>query len=196
MYKRLTVSAAVVLLLSCPVWADILQNQTFGIQGLNQAVVSGAGDLGIIKTQMIKSDNLQQATDAAGYATVIQGSNNTLFQGGGAMGMGGIFGFDQQGIGTGWQTQYQPSGLLMGTQNQDLTAGLGQTFTKIGGVGVVAGVQAFVGHQVQLNITPYGMTANAQSIGVVDYGAVSGDPASSTEFGGTIGVNVGQGLNP
>lgn len=197
MIRGVSVLTLIVLLLSCPAWSGIAQNQNFGLQNQNNVLLntSGSGFLGNL--QLTGLYNTQQATNPAGNGITEQTNAGTFIQGADASGEGGLFGVNQLGGAAGWQAQFQPNAYLPAQQVQDLDAFLGQEFYKEGGVGIVTGVQAYVGYQLQLNISPfYGASANLQTIGVVDAGAVSGGPDSTTVYNGTIGSDTSQGTNP
>jgi len=183
----------VMLLLSCPALSDIFQSQGFALDGLNDVTLQGDGQGTAGNSNLLSIDNNQVAQNAAGNVLVVQTEDALLFQGAAVAGMGGVFSVNQDGAGAGWQAQMQ-DGLGLGAQNQDLAGVLDQDLVAVGGgSGVAVGVQALVGTQVQLIITPFGMSGSAQTVGVLDVGALLGGPGGGGfGYGGAIDVGVGQ----
>lgn len=178
MYKRLAVSAALLLLLSSLATAN-LQTQGYGLGGTNTVGVLGDGVAGNIKVTTTALDQLQTGP---GHVVGYQGTAGALTQAAGASGMNTWAGVIQNGSAGSVQQQLPGTGF----QVQDLGANLVQDVKQIGGAGSALGLQTFVGVQTQLSFNPWGGSANVQGIGVSLYDAVG-----STGGGGLTSVTGG-----
>ncbi len=86
--------------------------------------------------------------------------------------MGGMLVVEQNGEAVGAQLQQHAGGpASLGAQNQLTNIGLAQDVTKLGGLGLAVGLQSFVGAQVQITATPYGINVNIQPVMVSVYQA-------------------------
>jgi hypothetical protein len=189
MLKKISILTVTVLLASSAFAVDV-QTQGFNMTGLNGAALSGDGAasnsnaLTLLNSQLNRND--------VSHDTSFQGTNGSLIQSAGAVGMGGLFNVGQAGNADGMQVQL-PS---LGINTQDLDADLYQEVFKVGGTGTALGLQTFVGIQTQLSFNPYGGSANIQSIGTTLYDAAAGGPNSGISIGGGSTIGVGQtGLN-
>jgi hypothetical protein len=183
------VCIAIVCVLSSGAFAAIGQAEGFLIgagNGLTLLTDGAAGNVNIVIV-----DNSQEASSPSGRITARQSETGSLVQGASAVGTGGIFEAAQGGGAIGEQWQFVPDFGSLGVQGQDLDAGLGQEVVKMGGVGSVLAVQAFVGCQVQFIVTPFGISANVQYVGVALFDGLGGGPDSTT--GVSAGANIGAG---
>jgi hypothetical protein len=183
------VCIATVCVLSSGAFAAIGQAEGFLIGAGNDValVTDGAAE----NVNIVIVENSQNAASPSGRVTALQSETGSLVQGTSAVGMGGIFEAAQGAGAIGEQWQYAPDFGGLGVQGQNLDAGLGQDVVKLGGVGNVLAVQAFVGCQVQFIITPLGISANVQYVGVALFDGVGGGPDSTTAV--SAGANIGAG---
>jgi len=199
MHKVFGVSTIVVLLLSSAVLAGILQSQGYIVDSTNKFVLPALSSAAGNSFNTVIVGNTQQASSPFGHVMTFQTEAGMLLQGISATGMGGVLGGTQGGEGpeaTGWQVQVHDGGFSLGNQNQDVTADLTQNVYKNGGVGMVVGVQNFVGGQVQLVMTPFGASANVQYVAVALYDVVAGGPGGDIEISGGTTISGGQGTQP
>jgi hypothetical protein len=186
MFKGLTVTAALLLLLSSVSFAQVLQMQNFGMGQNNGAMVLGDGAAASINASTVAVDQL--AIDVGCHSAGYQSTVGSVIQGAGVAGMCGLFSVDQVAGAIGGQVQMPGTDI----QDQTLLAGMDQNVTKIGGQGSALGAQTFVGIQTQLSFNPWGGSANVQGIGVSQYNAVGGGPSGGTSIGGTANISAGQ----
>lgn len=187
MFKGFAVSVALLLSVTAAASAiGLVQDQDKMLIGQNNVSLYGDGAVGNIKT--LSMDLSQFGVDEMTHTTAFQGTTGTLLQSAGAVGMGGLFSVDQDGIAIADQTQI-PSWNL---QDQNLGAALDQDVTKIGGQGSALGLQTFLGVQTQLTFTPWGGSANVQGVGVSLYDAVGGGPGGGTQVAGGANFSAGQ----
>jgi hypothetical protein len=183
--KRLSILTITILLSSAAFGADV-QTQGFNMTGLNGAAMSGDGAAS--NSNALTALSSQLNTNNVTHDASFQGTNGSLIQSAGAVGMGGLFNVGQAGNAVGTQVQL-PS---LGINVQDLDADLYQEVFKVGGTGTALGLQTFVGIQTQLSFNPYGGSANIQSIGTTLYDAAAGGPNSGIQIGGGSTIGVGQ----
>jgi len=191
MRKGFTVSMFFVFLLSSGAFATILQGQNFGINAGNSLLLNGPGNSAASSINVAPVVNTQTASEPWG-TTASQTEFGALVQSASAGGMSGQYSVGQGAGAIGGQLQFVPTYTNFGTQVQDLDAGLGQEVLKVGGVGAALGMQCFVGGQIQFIITPFGMSANAQYVGVAQADAALGSPDFNTVVSGGIDVGAGQ----
>jgi hypothetical protein len=183
MYKPLSVTIVMVLLLSSAGFAMISQSESYVIPGTNfvyrqgpEALATGGNTATISQGQ---NGNNGMGT-AAGQA-----ETGTLSQNATAGGQGGESFVIQNGVGSAGQEQMAyrpyviavyppvPAGQVQ-TQEQATDAHLDETAVKNSGTGTAAGVQAFLGSQNQAIASPQGQTGEAQAVGAIQHGAASG----------------------
>lgn len=183
------VCIAIVCALSSGAFADLGQAEGFLIGAGNGVTLltDGAAD----NVNIVIVDNSQDASSPTGRVTAMQSETGSLVQGTSAVGTSGIFETVQGAGAVGEQWQFAPNFGGLGAQGQDLDANLGQEVLKLGGVGNVLAVQAFIGCQVQFIITPFGISANVQYVGVGLFDGLGGGPDSTT--GVSAGANIGAG---
>jgi hypothetical protein len=183
---KIVATMMIAVLMSSIALADGVQMQGFGMSGQNGAAVSGDGSS--VNNNVGGVNNSQLLTNNVSHNTTYQGTNGSLIQSAGAVGMGGLFGVAQTGNAAGLAFQL-PSQAL---QTQALDANLNQDVFKIGGSGLALGLQTFVGIQTQLSFNPYGGSANIQGVGTTLYNAVAGGPTADMSVGGSSTVGAGQ----
>jgi len=187
MFKGFAVSVALLLSVTAAASAiGLIQDQGSMLIGQNGATLLGDGAAGNINALTMGLSQL--GVNDTTHTTAFQGTNGALLQSAGAVGMGGWFNVDQDGIAVADQLQI-PS---MNLQDQNLAAVLDQDVTKVGGQGSALGLQTFLGVQTQLTFTPWGGSANVQGIGVSLYDAVGGGPGGGTQVAGGANFSAGQ----
>lgn len=176
----------------------VLSSEAFAAIGQAEGFLVGAGNGVTLLTDgaaenvnIVIVENSQDASSPAGQVTARQSETGSLVQATSAVGMGGIFEAAQGAGAIGEQWQFVPDFGSLGVQGQDLDAGLGQEVVKVGGVGNVLAVQAFIGCQVQYIVTPFGISANVQYVGVSLFDGLGGGPDSTTAV--AAGANIGAG---
>lgn len=183
---------AFVCVLSSGAFAVVGQAQNFHLGAGNAATLTGEGTGAVASTNLATVINTQDATNASGHIRLLQLEAGSLVQGASAAGMSGIFSVGQGGEAVGAQLQIVPTYFDLGTQVQNLDAVLGQDVLKIGGLGSALGIQSFIGCQVQFIITPFGMSANVQYVGVVQGDAIGGGPDSTMMISEGVSFEAGQ----
>ena len=166
MYKLFAVTIAFVLLLSPGTFADIGSEQQFNIQTSNVGTLIGAGTGAISSVNIVPVINSQQTVDGSGSIRAIQIGIGSLFQVASASGLSGIYGYQQGASVGGDQWQVLQGFFGIGQQGQNIGTQFSQNLVRIGGWGSAAAVQHFAGNQSQLILTPYGVNANVQCIGI------------------------------
>jgi len=171
MYKVFAVSSALIMLTASISAGAAAALQTFDLAGVNGAGVVGAPGVAT-STNVETVKQLQQTTDDWGLTRMVQGQVGGLAQLAGAGGMDGLFIVEQAGQGVGAQAQTHLGGVAdLGLQTQMANVGLQDQVTKLGGLGAALGMQTFVGVQVQIVATPYGVNINAQPVTVSTFQA-------------------------
>jgi len=166
MHKLFAVAIGFILLLSSGAFADIGSEQQFTIQASNVGTVTGPGVGAVASTNIIPVFNSQQAVESSGTIITVQTVAGSLFQGASATGLSDIYGY-QQGAFVGGNQWQALSGLFgIGQQGQDLGTQFSQDVIGMGGWGAAAAAQSFAGNQNQLILTPNGVNANIQCVGV------------------------------
>jgi len=190
MFKGLSISIVVVLLLSYGTFADIGQVEGFSIGAGNVIErVGGAGWAEGGNTVMVAHG---QEAYTVGMAA-IQEETGVLTQSAGAGGVGGTTAVLQQASANGLQGQVIGSGRAgPREQGQNLTVSLDNIILKAGGIGGAIGAQGFVGGQNQILVTPSGTSANSQFVGAAQFAAVSGGPGSNLLVNNTLDVKMCQ----
>lgn len=187
MYKPLSVTIVMVLLLSSAGFAMISQSESYVIPGTNfvyrqgpEALATGGNTATISQGQ---NGNNGMGT-AAGQA-----ETGTLTQNATAGGQGGRSGVRQNAVGSAGQDQMAyrpyviaiypppPTGQVQ-TQEQATDAHLGEKAVKKSGTGTATGVQAFLGSQNQAIASPQGQTGESQAVGAIQNAAASGTACS------------------
>lgn len=166
MHKGFAVSIAIVLLLITETFAAMEQEQQFMINTANTGVLTGAGVGAISSVSLLPLANVQETTVESGNIQYVQTSISSLYQGANAAGFLGTYGFDQDALAGGAQWQGSPSYMILGLQNQDYGTAFTQDIFTIGGFGSATAIENFVGNQNQFIVTPYGVSANIDILGV------------------------------
>lgn len=168
MYKNAILSLAILLLMTFTALAgDIGQEQQFTITSTNVGLVSGTSAGAVASFNTAPVTTLQSINENGGGTTYMQISNATLLQAAVTVGVYGDYGFEQNAVVNGNQSQSSLPGLLsLGIQSQSLGAAFSQNAIKTGSYGATVAIQDFIGTGGQIIITPYGVNANFVSIGV------------------------------
>lgn len=188
MYKGFVVSIAFVLLMSSGAFADIGQAEGFGVGASNLVMLLGGpgavygGNVGMV-------GHGQQAADGSLGTIAMQNEAGILNQGASAVSTFGLLGIIQDAGAVGQQWQLAAGGL--GLQGQILDLYLAQELLKLDSVGGVLGAQGAVVGQVQIIVSPYGVSGDAQFVGVAQFGAVGGGPGATSTL--TEGLSIGAG---
>ena len=190
MYKRLILSAVVVLLMCSGAFASIGQLQSGSIG--SAMLVGRAGGAGSAESAVIiPFGQNQYRWDSASNATVFQTQNGLLAQGATAVGRGGMSGVMQSaGVDAG-QGQLVAGPLTL--QGEKIDVGMTQGVAKIGGIGGATAFQAVVVGQTQITSSPGGISVQGQTVGATQFSAVVGGPCSNAVAGSQVGVNLQQG---
>jgi hypothetical protein len=167
MYKGFALSLAFLFLLTSITFADIDQTQGFVIGSSNAGVLTGTSTGAVASFSASPIVGFQMATDGDGNTKYVQISNSSLVQAGGTVGVYGDYGYAQNAIVSGAQTQssminYQ----TIGTQSQSVGAIFSQNTLSNGTFGSTVAAQNFIGTGGQLVSTPYGISVNFVAIGV------------------------------
>lgn len=165
MGKGFAVSVAFVLLLSSGTFGAVDQSQQFDVGAANIGSLTGAGAGAMANFNVIPIANVQSTSvgDGLQYVQIGVGS---LFQGATAGGLLGLYGFEQGAQAVGTQFQSSPNVYTLGNQGQDIGTVLTQNVVGLGGLGSAVALQNFVGGQTQLATAPYGISVNAQVLGI------------------------------
>jgi hypothetical protein len=168
MHKGFAVTISLVFLLSSGAFAADAteQEQQFIITTTNYGALEGSGVGAVSSFNFVPLANVQQSINDTGNIQYVQTSVGSLFQGANAAGFLGAYGFNQGALTVGDQWQGTPSYLTLGLQNQNLGTAFTQNIINVGGLGSAAAIQNFVGNQNQFIVTPYGVSANVQVLGV------------------------------
>jgi hypothetical protein len=192
MNKLFAVSIVFVLLLPSGTFADgVGQAQGYLIDAGNGASVGGAGYGAVMNTNIATVINKQESSNAFGHLKAVQIGFGSLAQGASAVGIGGLFGAEQDAFVVGEQRQFGNDFYNLVLQQQNLDANLQQDVFKAGnGIGSALAIQSFIGGQAQFMLTPFGASANIQVVGVGLFDSVSGGPANSSVISGGLGVGT------
>lgn len=172
MKNTVRISLALVGLLACICTGAAFDLQKYQIDGYNGAGIAG-GPGGATSTNLDVVKQLSTTSDNYGLTRMVQAQVGALAQLAAVGGMDGLFAVDQKGQAQGIQAQLHTGGPLnLGVQNQWTNVGLENAVTKLGGLGAAIGAQTFVGVQVQITATPYGVNINAQPVNVAVFDAV------------------------
>ncbi len=145
--------------------------QQYQIDGTNYAGIAG-GPGGATSTNVDVVKQLSQTSDNYGLTRTVQAQVGALAQIAAVGGMDGLFAVEQEGHAQGIQGQVQSGPKSLGWQQQMANVGLAEEVTKLGGLGAALGLQTFVGVQVQIIATPYGVNINVQPVNVAIFDAV------------------------
>lgn len=165
MHREFVVSIAFVFLLSSGIFA-IDQIQSFDIYTGNVGMLRGEGTGAVASTNLATVTNTQDATNTSGHIKVVQIGIGAVVQGGSAVGMDGLFGYEQAAHFGGDQSQMLPGLLSLGLHRQNFSTDVGQTVFNIGTLGSVVALQNFVGNQSQFTITPHGVSVDVQCLAI------------------------------
>lgn len=197
-HRKFILSVIVVLLLSSGAFAVvgrpggfsvIGQAEGFSIGALN--VVGRFGGVGSAEGgNMVMVGHAQEAHDVASGTAALQEETAILTQSASAVGVGGASGVVEEAIINGAQGQNIAPG--MRAEGQSIEVGLNTVTSKAGGIGGAVGAQGFVGAQNQLEITPNGISAGSQFVGVAQFSAVSGGPWSCVVVDNGLDISLNQ----
>ena len=170
---KATMSITLVLTISSLTWAGpgvgVDMQQLFEIGAMNSVALSGLGDHSAVSTNVVSAANRQQSDRGRGRIHTFQYEDGTLYQVAGVGGFGHGASVEQNGRGLGTQHLTQNGGYNdLGNQSQDLGANLTSATVGHGHHGFLGSMQGFVGHQVQVTLTPYGMSINVTRLHVQD----------------------------
>lgn len=172
MKNTIRISLTLVGLLACICTGAAFDLQEYQIGGYNGAGIAG-GPGGATSTNLEVVKQLSTTSDNYGLTRMVQAQVGALAQLAAVGGMDGLFAVDQTGQAQGAQGQLHTGGPInLGVQNQLTNVGLENAVTKLGGLGAAIGAQTFVGVQVQITATPYGVNINAQPVNVAVFDAV------------------------
>lgn len=166
MHKGAAVSIVIVFILASGTFAANVQEQGFNITTSNTGALTGSGIGSISSINFVPLTNIQQTVDDSGNIQYVQVGVSSLYQGASSSGMLGVYGFNQGALAVGNQWQESPDYFILGLQDQDLGTAFTQDVFTIGGLGSAAAIQHFVGNQNQFIVTPYGVSANVQILGI------------------------------
>ena len=167
MYKEITLSLVFLLLLASGTYADIDQAQQFVVGSTNTGIVSGTSGGAVASFNSAPVTTVQTVTENGSGTTYLQVSNTSLLQTAVTVGLFGDYGFEQNAIAAGTQTQSSlPGYFSLGTQNQSLGAAFSQNTLANGAYGSTIATQNFIGTGGQVITTPYGVNVNFVAIGV------------------------------
>ena len=167
MYKGFALLIALLLLLPCSALANINQAQGFNIDSSTVGVLSGTSTGSVVNFNATPITTFQMVTDGNGGTKYMQVSNSTLIQAAVTAGLYGDYGFAQNAVATGTQTQSSlPGYFSLGTQSQSLGAAFSQNKIANGAFGSTIAIQNFIGSGGQIITSPYGVSANFIAIGV------------------------------
>jgi hypothetical protein len=167
MYRRLTFSIAILLLLTVTASAlDIGQTQQFAINSNNNGVVSGTGASSVASFNIAPVNINQTFSEDGGATTYMQLSSSSLSQAAVSVGLYGDYGFEQNAVAIGSQTQTSSGIFSLGTQTQSLGAVFAQNTINNGSYGSTVAAQNFIGSGGQVITTPYGVNVNFVAVGV------------------------------
>ena len=190
MYKGgFVVCIVFVFLMSSGAFAAIGQAEGFGVDASNLILLLGGsgavygGNIGMV-------GHGQQATDGVSATIAMQNEAGILNQGATAVSTFGLLGIAQDAGAVGQQWQLAAGGL--GLQGQVLDLYLAQELLKLDGVGGILGAQGAVVGQVQIIVSPYGVSGDAQFVGAAQFGGIGGGPGAATSTI-TEGLSIGAG---
>ncbi len=173
MYKGFALSLALLLLLSSATLADINQAQEFIIDSTSVGVLTGTSSGSVVSFKATPITTFQMVTDGDGGTTYMQVSNSSLVQTAVTAGLYGDYGFVQNAVAAGNQSQSSlPGYFSLGTQNQSLGVVFSQNTISNGAFGSTIATQSFIGSGGQIINTPYGVSANFVAVGVNSLGGV------------------------
>ena len=168
MYKNVGLLLAILLLLTITANAnDVGQNQEFTINSTNIGLVSGTSSGAVSSFNTAPVNTSQSIISNGNGTTCMQLSSTSLLQAAVSVGTYGDYGFEQNAVASGTQTQSSLSDYFsLGTQSQNLGAAFSQSTIQNGSYGATIAVQNFIGTSGQIITTPYGVNANFVSVGV------------------------------
>lgn len=167
MYKGFALTIALLLLLPSATHADIDQAQIFNIDSSSTGILSGTSTGSVVSFNATPVTTFQMVTDGNGGTKYMQVSNSTLVQAAVTAGLYGDYGFSQNAVVTGNQTQSSlPGYLSLGIQNQNIGAVFSQNTIANGAFGSTIAIQNFIGTGGQIITSPYGVSANFIAVGV------------------------------
>ena len=196
MFRKILLSAVVILLLSSGAFANIGQVQGFSIGAFNKVkIVGGFGSA--VGGNMLKVGQRQTASKPRlGSAAIKQGG--ILTQHARVRGRGGTIGVVQNASVDGSQHQFI-GGRRRGshTQGQSLNLSLNTIARKPrGGIGRVVGSQSFVGGQSQRQATRGGFSASSQFVQAEQTVKIIGGRRSNVVVKNNLNVTMFQGNTP
>jgi len=179
MLKVFVVSIVFILLLSPGIFADAVnQDQQFNVVTSNIGTLVGSGTGAMSSVNLVPIANIQQVSDGSGNIKFVQIGVASLVQGGSAAGLCGIYGFNQGASASGYQWQTSPGYFSLGLQGQNMGASFSQSVINVGGLGSAVGFQNFIGGGNQITLTPYGVKADVECLGVGLFDSIGGHASS------------------
>ena len=168
MYRSITFSIAILLLLTFTIRAnDIGQTQQFAVNTINVGAVTGTSNGSVASFNIAPINTVQTISEDGAGATYMQVSSTSLSQAAVTVGLFGDYGFEQNAVAAGTQSQASLSGYTsLGTQSQSLGAVFSQNTIQNGSYGATIGTQNFIGSGGQVITSPYGANVNFVAVGV------------------------------
>jgi hypothetical protein len=174
MRKVLSIFVLLILLPVCTSFGAVGDAQGFLIDAQNSAILlTGPGVAQ--NTNLAVVGQSQGSSNPYQGLTALQSETGVLVQGAYIGSMGGAFGVGQAA--NVLAGQLQTVGGLGGPliQDQFLNGSFAQDVARAGGIGAALGVQGFIGVQVQLIVTPEGVSKNVQYLGLGQVDSITGD---------------------
>ncbi len=168
MYRSVTFSIAILLLLTFTASAiDIGQSQQFTVNSVNIGAVTSDSAGSVASFNAAPINTTQTLLEDGTGTTYMQVSSSSLSQAAVTVGMFGDYGFEQNAVAAGTQTQTSlPGYFSLGTQTQSLGAVFSQNTINNGAYGATIGTQNFIGSGGQVITSPYGVNVNFVAVGV------------------------------
>ncbi len=168
MYRSITFSIAILLLLTFTVSAtDIGQSQQFAVNSINIGAVTGSSSGSVASFNTAPINTVQMLLEDNAGTTFMQVSSTSLSQAAVTVGLFGDYGYEQNAVAAGTQTQTSlPGYFALGTQTQSLGAVFSQNTINNGAYGATIGTQNFIGSGGQVIASPYGVNVNFVAVGV------------------------------
>ena len=173
MFKNMSTVISVVLATALPALATVAPSnqQSFAVEGANVGSLVGGGT--IANANLAFVSETQHGSDETGLIRTAQAELGMLGQGFGIGSVAGVFSVWQGGLIDASQTQLSPGGAAegnLGAQLQTFDSSLDQAISTVGGQGMVVGLQAVTGVQVQVIATPWGVNFNMTPVMANVYG--------------------------
>jgi len=196
MLRKFLLSAAVILLLSSVVFADIGLVQSFEIGELNEVKIVGGFGMASGRNYLEIGQRQMERKARLGSAAMKQGG--ILTQHARARARSGAVSVIQNASVNGSQNQFIGRGYRGShTQGQSLNLNFNTIARKpFGGIGRATGSQSFVGEQSQRQTYRGGFSASSQFVQAEQDVKIIGGPRSNVVVKNNLNVNMFQGGNP